>query len=192
MRVLALAAIFFFFVYNAKKKIAITRQVDDAFMFGFHWGESVEMVAKWAKRIGLKYHKADNNAATIIYTGNFPGLSLTKASYSLYMPYGKLDSIAVLISDASGVSFSSLCQKFTAKYGESWDEDDDCTSWVAGDILVVLLQGTSGLVHVRYLNMNNLPEGKTLEDVHDEVVGAMRAIDDELKRQNAQSGGKKE
>lgn len=181
MRILALAGIFFFFVYSAKKKIAITKQVDDAFMFGFHWGDSVETAAKWAKRIGLKYHKADNNAATVIYTGNFPGLTLMKASYSLYMPSGKLDSIAVLISDASGLSFSSLCEKFGGKFGECWDEEDDCASWIAGDILIVLLQGKRDLVHIRYLNMNNLPEGKTIEDIHDDVVGAIRAIDDGIR-----------
>jgi hypothetical protein len=188
LRVLVLAAIFFFFVYSAKKKIAITKQVNDAFMFGFHWGDSVETAAKWAKKIGLKFRKADNDTATIIYTGDFPGLPLTKASYSLYMPHGRLDSIAVLISDASGVSFSSLAVKFGAKYGESWDEEDDCATWIAGDVLIVLLQGKSGLVHIRYLNMNNMPEDKALEDVHDDVVAAVRALDEELKRQGAQDG----
>jgi hypothetical protein len=192
LRVLVLAAIFFFFVYSAKKKIAITKQVNDAFMFGFHWGDSVETAAKWARRIGLKFHKADNNTATIIYTGSFPGLPLIKASYSLYMPHGKLDSIAVLIPDASGVSFSSLTVKFGAKYGESWDDEDDCTTWIAGDILIVLLQGKSGLVHVRCLNMNNMPEDKTLEDVHDDVITAVRALDEELECQRAQDGGKPE
>jgi hypothetical protein len=194
LRILVFAAIFFFFVcsfvYSTKKKIAITKQIDSAFMFGFHWGDSVETAAKWAKRIGLKFRKADNDTATIIYAGSFPGLPLIKASYSLYMPHGKLDSVAVLIPDASGVSFSSLAVKFNVKYGESWDEEDDCATWIVGDILIVLLQGKSGLVHIRYLNMNNMPEDKTLEDVHDEVITAVRALDEELKRRGARDGSK--
>lgn len=186
LRVAVLAAIFLFFVYNAKKKIAVTKQVGDGHMFGFHWGDSVEGVAKWCKKIGFKYHKADNDSATLIYTGTFPGLVATGASYSFYMPYGKLDAITVLISDASGYSYGTVRANYEAKFGECWDDDCDNTSWITGDILIVLMQGKSGLVHLRFLNMNNLPEPQTLEDVHDTVIEAMRSIDAELKRTGAQ------
>lgn len=183
LQAMVLAAIFFFFVYKAKQKIAVTKQAGDGYMFGFHWGDSVESVAKWSKKLGFKYHKADNGSATIIYTGAFPGLVATKASYSFCLPHGKLDSLSVLISDASGYSYGTIRGNFDAKFGECWDDDCDNASWIAGDILIVLLQGSSGLVHLRYLNMNNMPEGETLEDIHDDVIDAIRAIDEELKRQ---------
>ena len=181
----ALAVAVLFFFQHIKRKTDVAKKAGEAYMLGFHWGDSVDAVAKWAKRLGLRYQNASNEAACIVYTGRFPGL-LQPVSYTFHLPGGFLDSIAILAEDAAGISFDFLREKFTVKCGEAWDEDDDNLTWIAGDageILLVLFQGRSGYAHVRFFNMENLGD-KDLDEEHDKVIEAIRMVDAEIIRQN--------
>ena len=180
---IALAAVGLFFFYHLKRRADVAGQAGSAHMLGFHWGDSVDAVAKWAKKLGLRYQNADNAAACIVYTGKFPSL-MQAVSYTFHLPGGRLDSIAILAEDASGFSSGKLRDRFAAKYGEPWDEEPGNASWVVGDdeILLVVLQGDSGYAHIRFFNMENL-DGRNLEEVHDDVIGGIRLVDAEIVRQ---------
>jgi len=176
-------AVFFFRAFQRRK--ALSERMVSGPMLGFHWNDPLEAVAKWAKQIGLKYVAANQETACVSYVGHFPGV-LPKVSYNFFLPRGRLDSIAAMIEDASGYTFGSLSEAFGQKYGEAWDDgEEDSRTWIAGDLLLVLLQGASGYLHVRYLNMNNLAEGSDLEEEHDKILTGLRAFDAAFREQQA-------
>lgn len=180
-KITTIVCIGYLFYRGVRKRASVTRQAASGPMLGFSWGDSVEQVAKWCKAIGLRYRGADNATAMIVYLGKFPG-ALTKATYSFYMPCGKLDAIAALIADSSGYTYNALADDFARGYGEAWDEGENNATWLLDDVLIVLLQGKSGLLHVRFLNLGNLPEGREVDDEHDGIIEGLLRIDEELVR----------
>lgn len=179
-----------FLVAQIRRRSEIAKRISSSKMLGFSWGDAPESIASWARKMGLRYRAFEKSGSWVLFEGKFPEV-IPRASYTFFIPEKRLDSIAVLLPDMGAYWYEVLLNRFRQKYGDCWDFEEGCATWIAGDLMLVLFSGRGSLLHIRYLNMGNLEDGESLDETHDGILSGIRELDGVLHKQFGDQDGSK-